>query len=507
VPESGFKFEKIDVARNGTSATFDLNGNVHGWSTEELEFSISYNDPVDDLNEHRRKTEAAAHDAKIADLHPYYIDTVPINGWYATEDLEFHDTKCHIVEITAVAKTRYADFFPNAMAPKSVGNTNRRQVRGAGTIVVRSDEGEVGAYTKTYYKQNVIVPSSKRPDKPQVEYVLPAMTWATESTPTGKVSRKRGNTVRVFLRRPWFSSGAGEKLGIVLNDSSSSHTGTPDYPYHSALGLDPAFEFPEGFKILVPEHFVGSSGVVRNVQIPELGQATGSSALATATLVTYNPEFDSNLQLWYVDVEIDPQCEYYTPFLRLALCRYQPNSTEGNFVSPVVVTEITQLQPDRVVVVHTVEARKAFQIYYAGIPGRSAKSENVVIGALETQAPNSPDAPWLPVMKDNDAFEFIVRNVGQSSGALNGVSNVFEWAGHAENIAKLTGGRPPMILNIPSTPGEYRFVLREYEIHPSLTGEPPVAVNNPGIAGRLIHADVVYLTTNGPVIRGRRDQV
>jgi hypothetical protein len=205
VPEPGFSFEKINVSReDGTSAKFDLQGRVHGWSTEELEVTLAYKDPVDDLNEHRRKTTIANHDAKITDQHPYYVDTVPINTWYATEDIEFHDTKCHIVDVIAVAKTRYADFFPNMTR---IPVTETRSRAGKFNVVpgtLSMTDGVVGDYTKTYLAGNIIIPATKRPDKPEIEYVLPAMTWAKESSPSMKVSRKRGNTIRIFLRRPWF---------------------------------------------------------------------------------------------------------------------------------------------------------------------------------------------------------------------------------------------------------------------------------------------------------------
>ena len=509
VPEPGFKFETINVTREpGTSAKFDMHGNVHGWSTEELEFTVHYTDPVDDLLEHRRKTVNSIHDAKIADLHPGYIDTIAVNGWYATEDIEFHDTKCHIVEVISVAKTRYADFFPNVPHVKVVENRARaREVGFQPLNGLKVIDGVVGDYTKTYIVNNVIVPSSKRPDKPQIEYVLPAITWAGETTPTGKVSRKRGNTIRIFLRRPWFSSGIGEKLAVVLPDGSTSNSSNPDYFYNSTIGFDPAFEFKDGALNLTANHFVGHAGIVEHVPIAELGVANTAISIvalpATATLVTYDPQFDDNLQLWYVDVEIDPLNEYYTPFLRLVVCRYQPNSTEGNHTSALAVTEITQLQPDRIALVVTVQPRKTYHIFYSGNPGKTASSENVVFGTLEVQAAGGSDAPWAPVMSENLPYEFYVPFSKGPFGFYDGISNLYEWGSHADNVSKLAFGRPGTV-ELPNVAGEYRVVLREYEIHPSLNGDPPIALSNPGIAGRLIHADVLYLTSSPPGVRGGR---
>lgn len=500
VPEPGFKFDKIEVTRDGgTNATFDLSGNVHGWSTEEIEVTLNYTDPVDDITEHRRKTTTSNHDAKLFEEHPPYIDTVPVNGWYATEDVEFHDTKCHIVELMAVAKTRYADFFPNVkQVDPGLKRQQARQVRGKGGIGdIRAADGFVGDYTKTYLHDNVIVPASKRPDKPEVEYVLPTLGWSTETTPTGKVSRKRGNTVRIYLRRPWFSSGVGERLGVVLLDASTPNSNNPDFYFNSTIGFDPAFESIDGPMKLDEKNFVGHSGIAKGVPIPEVG--------GSATLVTYIPVFDDDLQLWYVDVEIDPLTPYYTPFVRLVLCRFQQNATEGNHTSALAVTEITQLMPDRVAMVHTVTNKKTYQIYYAGMWGKSSKAANVVIGTLETQVLGSKEGAWMPVMKGTEPFEFFVPFSNGPLGFFALMPNLYEWAGKAENIQKLAEGRPAQI-ELPSAGGEYRVVLREYEVHPSLEGDPPVAINNSSIAGRLVHADVIYLTGKGPTSIGGRPE-
>lgn len=490
VPEPGFKFDKIDVTRpEGTRARFNIEGKVHGWSTEELELTVHYSDPVDDLAEHRRKTVSIGHDAKIADLHPYYEDLEPINGWYADEELEFHDTKCHIVELIGVAKTRYADFFPNVPHISAVDNRARaRQIKLTPANQLRVIDGVVGDYTKTYLVDNIIVKSTKRPDKPEIEYVLPAMTWASEAHPGRRVSRKRGNTIRIFLRRPWFSSGIGEKLAVVLPDGSGPNGSNPDFFYNSTIGFDPAFAIQDAPLNMTADHFVGNAGVVPGVPIPELQ--------GSATLVTYNPHFDDSLQLWYVDVEIDPLAAYYTPFVRLVVCRYQPNSTEGNFTSSVAVTEITQLQPDRVVLVQKDPAAKEYRIFYAGHMGKSKLNQNIVLCTLESQPQNSPNSPWLPVEDESGQNPQYITFFDEQNSPYNGISNLFEWGGHLENLINLANG-PSVGLTQPTANGEYRLVFREYEIHNSKSGEPVILPGNKTVSGRLVHADVINLSGLG----------
>src|SRR5262245_39183801 len=56
------------------------------------------------------------------------------------------------------------------------------------------------------------VDSSARPLAPKVLYVVPTFRWSRGSNP----STMRGGGVRVYLERPWGSSGDGEQLGVVL---------------------------------------------------------------------------------------------------------------------------------------------------------------------------------------------------------------------------------------------------------------------------------------------------
>ena len=50
--------------------------------------------------------------------------------------------------------------------------------------------------------------------------MLPAFAWSDGTSQTGglvqHVSTRHGNLVRVYLERPWWSSGDGELLGVVL---------------------------------------------------------------------------------------------------------------------------------------------------------------------------------------------------------------------------------------------------------------------------------------------------
>jgi hypothetical protein len=68
------------------------------------------------------------------------------------------------------------------------------------------------------------------------------------------------------------------------------------------------------------------------------------------TVVGHDVEFDPARNLWTCDLELDLG-DAYTPFVRLALVRYQPSSLTGAHLSSVAVAQIVQVAPERVVTV------------------------------------------------------------------------------------------------------------------------------------------------------------
>jgi len=89
----------------------------------------------------------------------------------------------------------------------------------------------------------VNVPSSARPAAPKVLYVLPTFSWSGgpgESTRTG-------TGLRVYLDRPWYATGADERLGVVVWPGPFfAQPNPPDdlVPYVTQWGLDPLFASP-----------------------------------------------------------------------------------------------------------------------------------------------------------------------------------------------------------------------------------------------------------------------
>jgi hypothetical protein len=173
-----------------------------------------------------------------------------------------------------------------------------------------------------------------------VRQVVPLFRW---DAPATDQSRRRGNAIRIYLERPWWSSGAGEKLGVVLV-SSSTEPPQALQPYLTTQGVDPTvtdFVLPPYPRLAsFPRTTKSATGVT-------LTEVSGT----TVTIAGHDVSFDAARDLWYADVELvapngmPPAA--WLPFVRLALVRYQPNSLDGYSVSKVVQAPMVQLSPER----------------------------------------------------------------------------------------------------------------------------------------------------------------
>ena len=103
----------------------------------------------------------------------------------------------------------------------------------------------------------VDVPSSAPPQLPDLQYVVPTMGWSTDTGDGGFVSRRRGGGLRVWLGRGWWSSGAGELLGVVVGSDVITPKGG-DYPFVSLIGQD----------------LIRTSSPLRNLRAASLGETS-----------------------------------------------------------------------------------------------------------------------------------------------------------------------------------------------------------------------------------------
>jgi hypothetical protein len=247
------------VTRNEGETFAVLGGQIdnHARSTGRLDIDATWTEPIDDPGkdlpqdaDHLGEIEGQAHVGDflleaVEDGCRIGRDDVPAGTNPAVHKVrhEFRDTKHRQVTYGATATTRFREYFPTEI-------TNQKAL-----------------ITHVGPTKSLSVPSSRRPDPPDVEYAIPTFRWVDETyrgLPAGLTSsdvsprvaralagirggarllergareervamppgvrlplirrRVRKCGLRVYLGRPWYSSGVDELLAVVV----------PDQPY------------------------------------------------------------------------------------------------------------------------------------------------------------------------------------------------------------------------------------------------------------------------------------
>ncbi len=196
---------------------------------------------------------------------------------------------------------------------------------------------------------SVTVPSSARPLAPQAEWILPAFEW---SGPSGnrRTSTRGGGLLRIYLARPWFSSGIGEELAVVLEPANGGARNPARDALVTQWGLDPITtggSLPRSGAPL-QRHFTNTNLRASNVRLAEMDARVD---IVRYRVGSHNARgaisgYDADRDMYFVDIEMDPGYAY-RPFVRLALARYQPSSVGDLQLSPVTMVDVVQLEPDR----------------------------------------------------------------------------------------------------------------------------------------------------------------
>jgi hypothetical protein len=307
---------------------------------------------------------------------------------------EFGDTKYRRITYHSVATSRFREFLPGPLTDVAANVQRVEEAEGAGGTV----------------KSALVhhIPSSARPAAPEPLYVLPTFRWERHDEGAERRHVRLGKAVRVWLRRPWFSSGDNEQLGVILRPgvrlphgwervrefelaatelarraptiqasplaraaprrarsgrTSFAHGGV-SASFAGLLGSQgpapPSAD--EARRMLRPYVTDCGSDPLWKSELPELPPTVAAfpshsgwaSGLTLAELppelavvvAAHDVHYDRDRRLWYCDIEVDPGDSYY-PFVRLALARYQAHSVPHAHLSRVVMTDFIQLAPDR----------------------------------------------------------------------------------------------------------------------------------------------------------------
>jgi hypothetical protein len=469
---------------------------ISGKSTIELDLEAQWYEPIDDPTQLLPAVQSgAAHVSKIpiqptdTALHfpsgatPYTSDTDK-RFWHV-----FNDTKYRRVAYTGIATTRYREYFPF---------TDDQLAADPTLITSSSDTGALDQPDAEHphlppvptaghpMPLGVIdVPSSARPPAPSVLYVVPTFERRSVALPTGGIAAERlGGGLRVYLERPWYASGDGELLGVVLPAQTTqirkpirvtgllSHLMSPaplDPSHYTQWGLDPLWNSRNAPAPYYPgpQLFSNAVNIGNNLSIDEQPGVQVSVA-------GHLPSYDEDRRLWYVDILLDGVEAYY-PFVRMALVRYQPHSIQDAHLSRIVLADFIQLAPNRLAVV-ALNPKNA-NLLSISISGPAPKgTSNLVTVTLEQQLgsdqDSDPDLNWSAV--PNAYAELHAQNT--STGSL--------WRNGEFQIPPIAQPMPPL-----------RLVIREYELFPGtnapqgLAGE--IAIVVPPAQRRLVYAEVV----------------
>ena len=356
---------------------------------------------------------------------------------------DFGDTKYRNVSYQAVATTRFREYFPTM---------------------------EADQLTRKSAAVQVDVPNSARPARPNVLYVVPTFGWERKDgvrfdgkmspdisgTPIsgikgfGATSKRMPGGLRIYLDRPWYSSGAGELLGVVVWPSvlqtpiqkSGVVVNHGDLPTHQVVGGSEqggsqqkqvnlkqfarmekfTAELPESLKHVVTQwgmdpiwasnslpadmptfgHFRNTTQIGLRLTLQELEGLQGpTDSFYEVGVAAFTPEYDHERGLWYCDIEIDAG-QSYMPFIRLALVRYQPHSLPDAHLSQVVLADLAQLTPERTATItYNPKNPTDIDIAVAGLSysaSSAGKGPSLVEATIETNPTGGDDeTAWIPL--------------------------------------------------------------------------------------------------------------
>jgi hypothetical protein len=329
-----------------TTVTTTATVGAHGPSTGTVAIEASWTELVDrgygPVVDEERTVTVATRTFGTADT------TAVVSGSH-----DFGDGRRRVVRFRPVAVTRFGEYFPGDPAQE-----------------LRRDGAE--------QEQNLI--SRVRPKAPRILQVVPMMLVEREVKTINGVKHFTASHglrgFRVYLKRPWCTSGAGERLGVVVaRDQTSGHQIVASAALRRKLSrygsdlleeqhnvTDYHFDLADFFSSALPPD-------VPPVQIPGIKKADAAKFALATREVTYDPESDS----WVASVFILAQSPVFShrgAFVRLGLVAYQPTSyhhdDDGELVdlraSPITFTDPIHLPTGRTASARVVGPGPAVQV-------------------------------------------------------------------------------------------------------------------------------------------------
>ncbi len=448
---------------------------LHGPSTERLDVEAAWSEQVDDIAKpapEQLDLVAAVCQTPVQPAEDLVV-LAPVDADFPLPDgttLHLHgavhqmgDTRHRVVDYTMRATTRFREYFDPRLLPTA------------------DDISVVGPAFR------VDVPSAARPAKPVVKDVLPLFRWEESTEPAHPfgLRRSRNPGLRIYLDRPWFSSGDGELLGVILAFGNDAIVGEEV----SQWAADPVFvqEGPAARAVLPLSDLLHLTGLDdriepgRPVRPPVARTLVDLPGNPDVWVLGYQPEFSADRGLWFVDVALDPGTAFW-PFVRLSVARYQPSSLSGLHLSPVVRCDFTQLPPQRTATLSRPDDRHARVVVTGpvGVPGGLTPLGLDTPGFLLMLASSRTMRARLERRVPEIGTDLGWQAVASTTLPVLGIDGtVVSWAGELDLPVQLGPTRP-------GRSGNWRVTLEEWE---RLPADPDLETGAPRSEVRVIYAD------------------
>ncbi|MBB3695269.1 hypothetical protein [Sphingomonas sp. BK580] len=450
----------------------DLAGviDIHAPSTDRIEAEARWTEQIDDLSADAPTTEEKHAVAFTIQTDPDE-DMVLLGPTAGDEQVQpsppvpglgpmrvhrarhqFGDTRHRRIRYAFRGTTRFREYFPAEMLA---------------TVESRS---RLGAALE------LVVPSSAEPPVPEIDSVIPLMRWDEEGAPGQPFGfrRRRRSGLRIYLKRPWFRTGADEQLAVVLGGGGETDL--------SLWGADPVWlnAGPETplVALSLEDLYAGTlklddrygsddrvSPAATMLVLP------GTRERRQVSVVGYRPEYNRDRGLWYVDVAIEPGAAIW-PFVQLVVARYQPHALPGLELSKPVRCDFAQLLPERTLTV-TRPDEEHVRVTVTGPVGLRdlavAQIGGGVPGAASPYPFGAADVTNLIARSRRMIATIERRAAGQTSDmewevvaeqelSIGGASAGGDWAW--TGVVPISASVP---LRRPADEGEWRVAIREIE--------------------------------------------
>ena len=222
-----------------------------------------------------------------------------------------------------------------------------------------------------------------------------------------------------------------------------------------------------------------------NVSLEESAARLADGEPGRVNVAGFPVEYDPERKLWFADLTVQTG-ETYSPFIRLALVRYQPQALVDAHISRVVLADFAQLTPDRSVLI-TVDPTlpRMLRVIVSGVaptgpravvkgdaqPSQPAARPTQIRVRAQRHGPTASDLDWEDVTDPQAALVTPLFD-----GAYPTNQDLEMWAGLVTFGPQAGQGRYRLLIE------EYEYISSDYTVVNGNTVEQ---------AGRLIFAETV----------------